>query len=262
MATVTVTAPASASFAYAAPSFCAGVQATAPIALATGASAGTFSALPAGLSLSANTGTVDLAQSQPGTYTITNAVAAANGCASTTGTTVLIVNPAPTTPTVTVALSGSTTTLTSSASTGNQWYQNGQSVAGATASTYTTATAAQLGTYTVVVTNSSGCSSPASAPVVVTSALRALPGSSLALHPNPTPDGRLTLELAGYTKAVEVNVLNVLNVLGQAVLHLSLPANPAGTIRQAVDLQGQASGVYLPRTRSAGYTDLRRLIVR
>lgn len=257
-ATVTVTAPASASFAYAAPSFCAGVQATAPIALATGASAGTFSALPAGLSLSANTGTVDLAQSQPGTYTITNAVAAANGCASTTGTTVLIVNPAPATPTVTVALSGSTTTLTSSAPTGNQWYQNGQPVAGATASTYTTATAAQLGTYTVVVTNSSGCSSPASAPVVVTSTLRALPGSSLALYPNPTPNGRLTLELAGYTKAVEVDVLNV---LGQAVLHLSLPANPAGTIRQAVDLQGQASGVYLLRTRSAGYTDLRRLIV-
>ena len=257
-ATVTVTAPASASFAYAAPSFCAGAQATAPIALASGASSGTFSASPAGLSLNAATGTVDLAQSQPGTYTITNAVAAANGCASTTGTTVLIVNTAPTTPTVAVSRNGTTTTLTSSAQTGNQWYQNGQPVAGATASTYVANSAAQTGTYTVVVTNANGCSSPASLVTTVTSALRPLAGSSLTLYPNPTPDGRLTLELIGYSKAVEVDVLNV---LGQSVLQLSLPANSAGTLRQALDLRGQASGVYLLRTRSAGYTDVRRLVL-
>ena len=257
-ATLTVTAPASASFAYAAPSFCAGAQATAPVALASGSSAGTFTALPAGLSLNAGTGTVDLAQSQPGNYTITNAVAAANGCASTTGTTVLIVNAAPATPTVTVGLNGSTTTLTSSAPAGNQWYQNGQPVAGATASTYVANTNAQLGSYTVVVTNANGCVSPASAAITVTSSLRPLAGSSLILYPNPTPDGRLTLELTGYTKAVDIEVLNV---LGQTVLRLSLPANSTSTVRQAIDLHGQASGVYLLRTRSAGSTDVRRLVL-
>ena len=257
-ATITLTAPASASFAYAAPSFCAGAPATAPIALASGASTGTFSAAPAGLSLNPATGTVDLALSQPGTYTITNAVAAANGCASTTGSTVLIVNAAPTAPAVTVVRSGSTTTLTSSASTGNQWYQNGQPVAGATANTYVATTAAQLGTYTVVVTNANGCSSPASAPTTVTSTLHALPGSSLTLYPNPSADGHLTLELAGYANAVEVDVLNV---LGQSVLHLSVPASSAGTIRQALDLHEQASGVYLVRARSGEYTAVRRLIL-
>ena len=259
-ATLAVTAPASASFAYAAPSFCAGAQATAPVALASGSSAGTFTAAPAGLSLSAGTGTVDLAQSQPGTYTITNAVAAANGCAATTGTTVLIVNAAPAAPTVTVARNGSTTTLTSSAPAGNQWYQNGQPVAGATASTYVANSTAQLGSYTVAVTNANGCVSPASAATTVTSSLRPLAGSSLTLYPNPTSDGRLTLELTGYTKAVDVDVLNV---LGQAVLHLALPpsSGSAGTTRQAIDLHGQASGLYLLRTRSAGNTDVRRLVV-
>ena len=257
-ATLTVTAPASASFAYAAPSFCAGAQATAPIALASGSSAGTFTASPAGLSLSASTGTVDLALSQPGTYTITNAVAAANGCAATTGTTVLIVNAAPASPTVTVVRSGSTTTLTSSAPAGNQWYQNGQPVAGATASTYVANSVAQLGSYTVAVTNANGCVSPASAPVTVTSTLRPLAGSSLVLYPNPTPDGRLVLELTGYPQAVEVDVLNV---LGQAVLHLSLPASSTGTTHQEINLHGQASGVYLLRTRSAGSSDLRRLVL-
>ncbi|MBU6122218.1 Ig-like domain-containing protein [Hymenobacter siberiensis] len=256
--TLTVTDPASASFAYAAPSFCAGAQATAPIALASGSSAGTFTASPAGLSLSASTGTVDLAQSQPGTYTITNAVAAANGCAATTGTTVLIVNTAPAAPIVTVVRNGSTTTLTSSAPAGNQWYQNGQPVAGATANTYVANSTAQLGSYSVVVTNANGCVSPASAATIVTNALRPLAGSSLMVYPNPTPDGRLTLELTGYTKAVEVDVMNV---LGQAVLHLSVPANSTSTIRQAIDLHGQASGVYLLRTRSAGNTDLRRLVL-
>ena len=54
---------------------------------------------------------------------------------------------------------------------------------------------------------------------------------------------------------------HLLNVLGQAVLHLSLPASSTGTTHQEINLHGQASGVYLLRTRSAGSSDLRRLVL-
>ncbi|GAA4343356.1 hypothetical protein [Flaviaesturariibacter amylovorans] len=66
----------------------------------TGSGGGSFSAAPAGLALDAQTGTVSLAASQPGTYTITYSVGATGGCsaAATTGLTVLpqaTVNPVP-----------------------------------------------------------------------------------------------------------------------------------------------------------------------
>ena len=36
--------------------------------------------MPAGLSINAGTGVVDLSASTPGTYTVTNTIAAAGGC--------------------------------------------------------------------------------------------------------------------------------------------------------------------------------------
>jgi gliding motility-associated-like protein len=59
---------------------------------------------------------------------------------------------------------GGSVVLTSSATTGNQWYKDGVAISGATAQTHTATVA---GTYTVVTTNEYTCSSPASAGVVV-----------------------------------------------------------------------------------------------
>ncbi|GAA4212602.1 hypothetical protein GCM10022289_43680 [Pedobacter jeongneungensis] len=81
----------------------------------------------------------------------------------------------PTTPTIT---SGSSTTfcnggsvvLTSSATTGNQWYVGGIAISGATGQTYT---ANATGTYTVITTNNGGCSS--------------LPSTGTAVTVNPLP---------------------------------------------------------------------------
>jgi gliding motility-associated-like protein len=59
-----------------------------------GASAGTFSATPAGLVfVSISTGEVDIAASAPGSYTITNDIAASGGCAATSETYSLTINP-------------------------------------------------------------------------------------------------------------------------------------------------------------------------
>ena len=95
-----------------------------------------------------------------GTYTVTslsdaNCTAISSGM---TGSATITVNPTPATPTISGTLSfcsGGSTVLTSSSTTGNQWYKGGVIQTGETATTYTATTA---GSYTVVVTNVNGCS--------------------------------------------------------------------------------------------------------
>ncbi len=103
-----------------------------------------------------------------GDYTVTVTSLSCTSSPSTPPTTVTV-NPIPSTPTITpggptTICTGGSVTLTSSSATGNQWYLNGNPIGGATNQSYV-ATAA--GSYTVVVT-ASGCTSSASAPVVVT----------------------------------------------------------------------------------------------
>jgi hypothetical protein len=102
-----------------------------------------------------------------GDYTV---IDTANGCASAPSTaTTVTVNPIPATPTITP--SGAATfcatgsvALTSSSTSGNQWYLNGNPIGGATAQQYN---AASPGDYTVIVT-SSGCTGAPSAATAVT----------------------------------------------------------------------------------------------
>ncbi len=98
-----------------------------------------------------------------GTYTVQ--VTNASGCQSTaSGVTTVTVNPTPTAPAITAGgattfCSGSSVTLTSTAGTSYLWSN------GATTQAITAATA---GTYTVQVSNASGCQSAASAATTVT----------------------------------------------------------------------------------------------
>ncbi|UOQ74011.1 beta strand repeat-containing protein [Hymenobacter cellulosilyticus] len=251
--TVTITAPATAGFSYAAGTYCAGSGSVTPT-LATGASAGTFSSTT-GLSLNATTGAVDLTASTPGTYTVTNTVAASGGCAAVTSTATLTITPLPARPTVSVQYNGPTTTLTSSAATGNQWYLNGVAIAGATGQTYVVNSAAQYGSYTVVV-SAGGCASAPSLALVVTSSVKPLAGSSLSVYPNPTHDGNLRVELNGYSQATE---LTVINALGQVVFTTKVEGNSSARTVQ-LDLTTQPAGVYLLRAKTQGGLDIRRIV--
>ena len=218
--------------------------------------AGTFSSTT-GLSINATTGTIALASSTPGTYIVANTVAASGGCAAATATTTVTINARPATPTLTVQYNGTTTTLTSSAATGNQFYLNNAAIAGATGQAYVVnGTPAQLGSYTVLTTNANGCTSLSSAPLVVTSSLKPLAGTSLGVYPNPTPDGNFRVELTGNRAAAE---LTVFNTLGQAVFTTTVPAS-AGTTTQAVNLTQLTSGVYLLRVKTVGNLDIRRVV--
>lgn len=235
---------------------CAGAGTT--LTLGTVATAGTFSSTP-GLSINATTGAVNPATSTAGTYVVTNTVAASGGCAAATSTATVTINALPTTPTYTYTYPTPSTVLFNSsvapAGTTYQWYLNGVAIAGATSPTYTANGATAPGTYTVRFNSTAtGCQSAASTPLTVTATLPTLAGSSLQLFPNPTTTGLLTLQLNGYTKAVQ---LTVLDALGRVVLKQKVAA---GQVQTQLDLSGTATGVYLLRATTEGGTEVRRIV--
>lgn len=201
-----------------------------------------------------------LAGATAGTYSATTAgtysVVVTNqfGCTSVSAPVTIMVNPQPATPIVTATYNGPVTTLSSNAPSGNQWYLNGVAILGATNQTYTVSATAQYGSYSLIVTNAQGCSSLPSRLLIVTATLSPLAGSSLAVHPNPTVNGQLTVILSGYPQPV---VLTVLTSLGQEVgcYHLT-----AGQKQQVLDLHALPTGLYLLRATTAGGTDVRRFV--
>ncbi len=89
---VTITTAPTTGFSYASASYCQNGIDPSPVFVA-GASAGVFSTLPAGLAfVSTSTGQIDLSASAAGTYTVTNFIAAAGGCAASTSTTVVTID--------------------------------------------------------------------------------------------------------------------------------------------------------------------------
>ncbi|MFY7911964.1 MAG: BspA family leucine-rich repeat surface protein, partial [Emticicia sp.] len=99
---VSISSPASATIAYAASGFCSTDGAKS--VNRNGTAGGTFSAAPAGLSISSSSGLITPSSSSAGTYTVTYSIAATNGCpAFTTTTSVAISTP----PSATIGYTGS-----------------------------------------------------------------------------------------------------------------------------------------------------------
>lgn len=177
---VTITNLPSATFSYGV--YCQNVADPTP-AFPSGSSAGVFSS-QAGLVFASPVvipGTVDLSASTPGTYTVTNTIAASGSCPAAISTNTIVINPVP----VTIVndqtiCAGETTSLTASGADSYVW-TNGSSTNAITVSPSGNAS------YTVT-GSSSGCSSTAVAtvtvnpiPVVAVNSLTICEGNSATL---------------------------------------------------------------------------------
>ncbi|HXC04280.1 MAG TPA: PKD-like domain-containing protein [Bacteroidia bacterium] len=93
--TVTITPAPLAAFTYASSAYCSSASNPSPV-LGSGSGTGVFSANPSGLAfVSTATGQINLSGSTPGTYTVTNTIAASGGCSAVSASTTITVNPLP-----------------------------------------------------------------------------------------------------------------------------------------------------------------------
>jgi|GEM_PF-3025451 len=157
------------------------------------------------------------------------------GGPATSNAITMTINPSPATPTVTQ----NGLVLTSSATTGNQWYKDGVLIAGATSQTYTVT---QIGIYTVIVTGS-GCPSLASAPVNVTTTGIDQSGNEnfFTVYPNPS-DGNFNVSFNVPIKATYK--LELKNTLGQLIYQETL-TDFNGHYSKQMNVSQFGKGIYM-----------------
>jgi PKD repeat protein len=156
------------------------------------------------------------------------------GCTSNSGTKNVVVNNPLATPTITQ----NGTILTSSATTGNQWYYNGSPIPGATGQNYTFT---QNGTYSITI-NAGGCTAFSADFEVTNSGIEELTeGSTLSIFPNPN-EGEF--DISFYTQNKKNYQLKLYNSIGQVVYEKSL-IGVYGKYSQNIDLKSYSKGIYL-----------------
>jgi len=181
-----------------------------------------------------------------GSYTVT--VTNANNCEAVSAPiTVTAANP-PATPTVTFA----NDVLSSSSAAGYQWYRDGAIINGADGQQYTPT---QNGSYTVVITDASGCSSQSAAvPVVISSIADVVNKLTVSVQPNPST-GVFYLSAANLSGTSNIVILDM---AGREVFNQTVE----GQLQQyPLDLSSTADGVYILRLSNGDAVNNTRLIV-
>jgi hypothetical protein len=202
-ASITITQLPAATIAYTGSPYCSNAG-TATVTR-TGTAGGTYTAAPAGLSINATTGAVNLGASTAGTYTVTYTLAAGGGCPQVTATTTITIT---TLPAATITYAGNpycqnagTATVTRTGTAGGTYTASpaGLSI-NATTGAVTLATSTP-GTYTVTYTIAAGggCGAvTATAPITV-NALSVDPTGATATATSLCGPGTVTLSVTGGT---------------------------------------------------------------
>jgi gliding motility-associated-like protein len=201
--TITISSSPSANFSYTQPTYCQSNSDPSPV-FGGGASGGTFSA-GAGLALNTGTGTIDLSGSTPGTYTVTNSIAANGSCPGASDSAPITIVATPATPTATsnpVVCDGGTINLATLTVAGAAYNWTGPN--GFSSTTQNPAinpvSAADAGNYNVIVTVNGCPSAFGTTPVAITPlpVVTILNGASTAICTNDS----VTLTASGATTYV------------------------------------------------------------
>ncbi len=170
-----------------------------------------------------------------GTYTITLTASNSFG-ASTALSHTITVNANPSIPIVTE----NGDILNASIGSRDQWYLNGILING---DTVQTDTATANGSYAVVVTNSSGCSSASASIMITTTDITSLEKSGvLTVFPNPS-NGNVTINFTENSKNTAVEIMND---LGQLVYSENISDSING-FNKTIDMSSFKPGIYLFR---------------
>ncbi|MCW3082869.1 MAG: hypothetical protein JWP12_235 [Bacteroidetes bacterium] len=187
----------------------------------------------------------------PGTYNVTLTASNPSGTNTYTHTSYITVNPGIPTPTI----SQVGNVLTSSATTGNQWYWNGTLILGATNQSFTYSL---NGSYTVMV-NTSGCASAMSAPLVTTATgigeIQNVNGFNV--YPNPN-DGNFNVTFTAASKASYT--INISNALGQLIYH-DVITDFTGTYTKQLSVSEYGKGVYTVSLTNEKNETVKKIII-
>jgi PKD repeat protein len=186
--------------------------------------------------------------SATGTFSVT--VTDSYGCALTSDSTHIEVLPAVPVPTITF----SNDTLYSSAPYGNQWYNSGTLIPGATGTYYSLPGAAL--TITVMVTDSFGICSATSAPFVGIEEAGEN-GIAYSVYPNP---GNGIVNLIFQSGQTEDVFVEISDVMGRKIYEKQYNAF-SGRSESVIDLSGQAKGIYFLSLKNKKGVSTRKVVV-
>ncbi len=179
------------------------------------------------------------------------AVSDANACVGR-DTILVTVNAVPNTPNVSIngfILTSSGTNVTW------QWYLNGVAIVGATSQSYTVT---QNGNYTVVTTNTAGCSSEISAPISITT-VAVENALSLGINVYPNPLGEEALQIVFENASLNHCSVEIIDASGKSIFSESIK-NIAQNQVLSFDLNGIASGVYFVKITTEKGNQITKLV--
>ncbi len=161
----------------------------------------------------------------------------------------ITVNPLPSTPVIT----GNGYVLTSSATSGNQWYLNGSAITGATSQFDTIS---MPGAYTVIVTDIHGCTSATSAIHDNTGIAEYLQNNLFTLFPNPSHD--IINITVNTDKTVEK--VYITDVLGKTIRTVNAKALHQNA-DYSIDVKEMNKGIYFLSLQIEGQVITKKIII-
>ncbi len=242
-ASLTITDLPNAAFSYPISTFCASDPNPLPI---MAGSIGVFSS-SSGLSINSTTGEINVASSTPGEYTVTNSIAAANGCPAVSEIYLLdiFVTPEPV-----ASASNMTLTVTADANNAIQWFNcaDDQPIDGERSATFI---ATNPGSYYATVRNDNHCTGRTTCVSVTNVSVNTISMKNIEIFPNPSTS---VINISGLTGKASVSILDV---HGKIVF-----STKVDTSHSELNVSSLESGVYFINISSQEINGTQRFIKR